>query len=43
MWMIRRDLSAQRFGLPYHQLNPYQKWTIALLFKHVMTLIEDHQ
>lgn len=41
--MIRRDLSAQRFGLPYHQLNQYQKWTIALLFKHVMTLIEDHK
>lgn len=40
--MIRRDLSAQRFGLPFHQLNAYQKSTIELLFKHVMRMIEDH-
>lgn len=41
--MIRRDLSAQRFSVPYHQLSAYQKWTIELLFKHVMKLIEDHK
>lgn len=41
--MIRRDLAAQRFGLPFHQLNRYQKTTIELLFTHTLKMIDDHR